>query len=56
MEQLLDPLVFAGDLKMWHHRIALKALLAQDQHSFALLYLQVSFIIFSFLSVSQGFI
>lgn len=41
MEQLLDSLVCIKDLKIWHHRIALRALLAQDQHKYALLYLQV---------------
>lgn len=29
-----------SDLKLWHHRIVLKALLAQEQYNFGLLYLK----------------
>lgn len=41
MTQLLDPSVNNEDLKPWHHRIVLKALLLQGQHQHALLYQQV---------------
>ncbi|KAK5646681.1 hypothetical protein RI129_005145 [Pyrocoelia pectoralis] len=38
--QLLDPMIATNDLKVWHHRLVLRALLAQEQYNFALLYLQ----------------
>ncbi|XP_018577451.1 protein ELYS isoform X2 [Anoplophora glabripennis] len=41
MEQLLDPLVLGDDLQPWHHAIAMRALLLQNQYNFALLYMQV---------------
>ncbi|KAJ8920901.1 hypothetical protein NQ315_015694 [Exocentrus adspersus] len=41
MEQLLDPFVLADDLQPWHHAIAMRALLLQNQYNFALLYMQV---------------
>ncbi|KAK9888484.1 hypothetical protein WA026_000735 [Henosepilachna vigintioctopunctata] len=41
MEQLLDPLVNQEDLKYWHHKVALKSLLIQEQHNSALLYMHV---------------
>lgn len=41
MSQLLDPLVNNEDLHPWHHRVAVKSLLAQGQHQHALLYHQV---------------
>lgn len=40
VEHLLDPLVLDSDLKLWHHRIILKALLVQEQYNFGLLYLK----------------
>ncbi|KAJ8980297.1 hypothetical protein NQ317_005217 [Molorchus minor] len=41
MEQLLDPFVLGDDLEPWHHAIAMRALLLQNQYNFALLYMQV---------------
>ncbi|KAJ8964806.1 hypothetical protein NQ314_004613 [Rhamnusium bicolor] len=41
MEQLLDPFVLSDDLQPWHHAIAMRALLLQNQYNFALLYMQV---------------
>ncbi|KAL3282176.1 hypothetical protein HHI36_005370 [Cryptolaemus montrouzieri] len=41
MEQLLDPLVNKDDLKDWHHKVALKSLLVQEQYNSALLYMHV---------------
>lgn len=40
VEHLLDPLVLDSDLKLWHHRIILKAFLVQEQYNFGLLYLK----------------
>lgn len=41
MPHLLNRFVSSEDLKPWHHRVAVKALLAQGQHQHALLYHQV---------------
>ncbi|CAH0556685.1 unnamed protein product [Brassicogethes aeneus] len=41
MEQLLDPFVLGDDLQNWHHACALNTLLLQNQHHYALLYMQV---------------
>lgn len=41
IESLLDPMVNQDDLKDWHHKIAIKSLLIQEQHNLALLYMTV---------------
>jgi hypothetical protein len=41
MGLLLDPLISSKDLTHWHHKVALRSLMLQKQHNFALLYLQV---------------
>lgn len=41
MDNLLDPMVNQEDLKNWHHKVALKSLLVQEQHNLALLYMNV---------------
>lgn len=41
LEQLLDPFVLNDDLQPWHHTIAMRSLLLQDQHNAALVYMQV---------------
>lgn len=45
MEQLLDPLIGGGttqdEFKPWQHRTVLRSLLANKQHKYAALYIQV---------------
>lgn len=41
MDLFLDPLFSTRDLHDWHHKIVLRALILQKQHSFALKYVQV---------------
>lgn len=41
IEQLLDHFVLKKDLQPWHHNIAMKSLLIQNQHKAALRYMQV---------------
>lgn len=41
IEQLLDPFVLKEDLQPWHHNVAMRSLLLQNQHKAALRYMQV---------------
>lgn len=41
IEQLLDPFVLKEDLQPWHHNIAMRSLLVQNQHKAALRYMQI---------------
>lgn len=41
IEQLLDPFVLEDDLQPWHHAVAMRALLLQEQYNLALLYMQI---------------
>lgn len=41
IEQLLDPFVLKEDLQPWHHNVAMRSLLLQNQHKAALRYLQI---------------